>query len=75
VPRNRKKLRKEENVCVQRSVLHLFLSYGPRAGPFWPAGWPNGPTGLTGRAGMGWRAAIRGLAHTFSAGLAGRPIG
>jgi len=49
--------------------------YGPRAGLFWPAGWPDGPAGLTGRAVMGWRAEILGLAHTFSVGLAGRPIG
>jgi len=38
-------------------------------------GWPDGPAGLTGRAVMGWRAEIRGPVHTFSDGLAGRPIG
>jgi len=42
--------------------------YGPRADPFWPLG-------LTGRAVMGWRAKILGLALAFSVGLVGRPIG
>jgi len=38
-------------------------------------GWPDGPAGLTGRAVMGWRIEILGLAHAFSVGLAGRFIG
>jgi len=74
--RNRKKLRKAEkwivgNVCAQCPVLHLFLSYGPRAGPFWPAGWP---TGLAWAGGLkfvawpipfqpGWRAGPSGRTH------------
>ena len=70
--RNRKKLTKTEKrivlfVGILFAILHLFLSYGP--------GWPDGPTGLTGRAVKGWRAEIRGPAHTFSTGLTGWLIG
>jgi len=37
--------------CVRDTEICTwsFFWYGPRAGPFWPADWPDGPAGLTGR--------------------------
>jgi len=45
VPRNSKKLRKEENVCAQHSVLH-----GPPVFVLRAAGWPVLARGLARRA-------------------------
>ena len=56
-------------------AIFLINWYGPRAGPFWPTGWPDGPAGLTGQAVSGWRVEFLDPARVFFVGLAGRPIG
>ena len=62
--------------CICTCFLCIISNaFGPRAGPFWPAGWPDGLSGWTGRAVSGWRAEFSDPAHAFLVGLAGRPVG
>jgi len=52
--------------------IFLINWYGPRAGPFWPTGWPVGPADLAGRAVWGWRVEFLDPARVF---LSGRRAG
>ena len=62
--------------CICTCFLCIISNaFGPRADPFWPAGWPDGLSGWTGRAVSGWRAEFSDPAHAFLVGLAGRPVG
>ena len=53
----------------------LIKAYGPRAGPFWPAGWPDGLSGLTGRAVSGWRLNFLTRPMLFWSGWRAGPSG
>ena len=56
-------------------AIFLINWYGPRAGPFWPTGWPDGPAGLTGRAVLGWRVEFLDPARGFLSGWRAGPSG